>query len=183
MKAAVGVLGMRTPVFLLIVAIVAGCKPQAHRAQTSVEAGATVALVVTPMFSLQSDWHRQLLIETPTGRLQSDLVQDTGWWRGSNLYRHSSGAYVLHEGQGGCLVFRVSPPELLRDPAVLCHKNDHAMNGSAAWVGTSPGEFPASQFYSDFRYIGQFLETPQGQDAISFISADEAPEPELPDIL
>jgi len=43
--------------------------------------------------------------------------------------------------------------------------------------------FPASKFYSDFQYIGTFMETPQGQEAISFFGADKQAEAELPDIL
>jgi hypothetical protein len=50
-------------------------------------------------------------------------------------------------------------------------------------LGNSLAGFPASKFYSDFQYIGTFMETPQGQEAISFFGADKQAEAELPDIL
>lgn len=174
---------MRKLIFLLIGAAVAGCKPETHRAKIDVEGGASVALIVSPMFSLQSDWSRKLLIETPTGSLETDLFEDTGWWRGSNLYRHSSGVYVLHEGQAGCVLFRVSPPELVDDSQISCGKIHHATDDDTVQDGNASAGFPASKFYSDFQYIGTFMETPQGQEAITFFGADERSEPELPDEL
>jgi hypothetical protein len=174
---------MRKLIFFLIGAAVAGCKLEAQRAQIDVEGDASVALIISPMFSLQSDWHRKLSIETPTGSLESDLFEDTGWWRGSNLYRHSSGVYVLHEGQAGCVLFRVSPPELVRDAAISCDKTEQTVEDDTVQAYNSLRGFPASRFYTDFQYIGTFAETPQGQEAISFIGADKQPEPELPDIL
>jgi hypothetical protein len=174
---------MRKVIFLLIGAAVAGCKPETHQAQIDVEGGASVALIVSPMFSLQSDWQRKLLIEAPTGSLETDLFEDTGWWRGSNLYRHLSGVYVLHEGQGGCVLFRVSPPALVRDAEISCDKTEQIPDEDTAQVGKSLAGFPASKFYSDFQYIGTFMEIPQGQEAIGFFGADEQAEVELSDIL
>lgn len=178
-----GAARMRKIIPFLIGAAVAGCGPRIHRAQTDVEGGASIAVTISPMFSLQSDWHRKLFIETPTGSLESDLAEDTGWWRGSNLYRHSSGIYVLHEGQAGCVLFRVSPPELVSDPAISCAKTDRSMEDDTVQAGTSLREFPASRLYADFEYIGQFVETPQKRQALSFIGADQQTEAELPDIL
>jgi hypothetical protein len=169
--------------FLLIGAAVAGCKPETHHAQIDFEGGASVALIVSPMFSLQSDWQRKLLIEALSGSLEIDLHEDTGWWRGSNLYHHSSGVYVLHEGQAGCVLFRVSPPALVRDAEISCDKTDHTTDDDTVQVGNSLAGFPASKFYSDFQYIGTFMETPQGPEAISFFGADEQAEAELPDTL
>jgi hypothetical protein len=174
---------MRKVIFLLIGAAVVGCIPETHHAQIDVEGGASVAIIVSPMFSLQSDWQRKLLIEAPTGSLETDLFEDTGWWRGSNLYRHSSGVYVLHEGQAGCVLFRVSPPALARDTEISCDKTDYTTDDDPVQVGNSLAGFPASKFYSDFQYIGTFMETPQGQEAISFFGADEQAEAQLPDIL
>ena len=174
---------MRKLILVLIGIAATGCNLETHRAQIEVEDGASVALVISPMFSLQSDWHRKLSIETPAGALVSDLFEDTGWWRGSNLYRHSSGAYVLHEGQAGCVLFRVSPPELISDPAISCKKTERTSDGDMVQTRTSPEELPASKFYKEFEYIGRFEETSRRQEPIIFIGADEKVEAELPEIL
>ncbi|MBA4492261.1 hypothetical protein [Paracoccus sp. S1E-3] len=90
--------------------------------QIDVEGGATVAMMISPLFSLHSDRHRKLSIETPTGRRVNDPVEDTGWWRGRNLYRHASGIYVLYEGQAGCVLRRGLPHELVKNSAISAIK-------------------------------------------------------------
>lgn len=182
-QTAVGAACMRKIIFFLIGIAVAGCRPETHRAMIDVEDDISVALIIRPLFSLQSDWHRKLSIETPAGSLESELTEDTGWWRGSNLYRHSSGVYVLHEGQAGCILFIVSPPRLVSDPAISCDKADQTLGGDAGQGGNSSQGFPASRFYTDFQYIGRFVETPEEQKAIGFVGADKQLEVELPDIL
>lgn len=182
-QTAVGAARMRMLIVTLIAAAVAGCIPQSHRAQIDVGGGASVALIVSPMFGWHSDWYRKLSISAPTGSFETDLFDDTGWWRGSNLYRHESGVYVLHEGQTGCIIFSVSPPALVNDPAISCDKSDQTMPGAIVEADTSSQGLPASRFYLDFQYIGQFVETPHGQEPISFIGADKQPEAEPSDIL
>jgi hypothetical protein len=174
---------MRKVILLLIGAALAGCRPEFHRAQIDVEGGASVVLIIRPMFSLQSDWQRKLLVEAPTGSLETGLFEDTGWWRGSNLYRHSSGIYVLHEGQAGCILFRVSPPELVRDSSISCDKTVQTANDDTVQAGNSLRGFPASKFYTDFQFIGTFMETPKGKELITFFGADEQSEAELPNEL
>lgn len=182
-KNAVGAARMRMLIVTLIGAAVAGCIPQSRRAQIDVGGGASVALIVSPMFGWHSDWHRKLSIKAPKGSLEIDLFEDTGWWRGSNLYRHESGLYVLHEGQAGCIIFSVSPPKVVNDPAISCDKSNQTVPGGTVKADTSSQGFPASRFYRDFQYIGQFVETPHGQKPISFIGADKQPEAEPSDIL
>jgi len=174
---------MRSLIFILIGSALAGCRSEDHRAQIDLGDEVLVSLTVSPMSSLQSDWHRKLAIETPAGTWEGSLAEDTGWWRGSNLYRHSSGVYVLHEGQGGCVLFRTEPPGLVSDPAISCNKTDLTVEGNALSVVVSPGGFPASRFYADLQYIGQFVETPLRPNAISFIRANERPETELPEVM
>ena len=174
---------MRSLIFILAGTAVAGCTSEDHRAQTNLGDEVLVSLVVSPMFSLQNDWHRKLVIETPAGDVESDHSEDTGRWRGSNLYRHSSGIYVLHEGQSGCVLFRSAPPEFVINPAISCEKNDQIIDDDVAQADIPTKKFPASRFYTDLQYIGQFVETPQRQEAIGFIGAEEGPEAELPDIL
>lgn len=174
---------MRSLIVILIAAAFAGCSSEDYRAQIDLGDEIVLSLMVSPMFSLQSDWHRKLAIETPLGAWEGGLVEDTGWWRGSNLYRHSSGLYVLHEGQGGCVVFRTEPPEPVGDSAITCGKIDPTIEVSALAAAVSTKGFPASKFYADLAYIGQFVETPLRQNAISFIRADERPETELPEVM
>lgn len=174
---------MRKLIIVLIGVAVAACRPEARRGVVELEEGVTVSLIIRPILSLQSDWHRSLSIGAPLDSLEYELSEDTGWWRGSNLYRHRSGVYILHEGQAGCIIFTVSPPALVTDPAISCHKTEQASNGGAAQEGNSSQEYPVSLFYTDFKYIGRFVETPLERQATGFIGADKQPEAELPDIL
>jgi hypothetical protein len=138
---------------------------------------------VRPMFSFHSDLHRRLSIETADQHISADLLEDTGWWRGSNLYRHESGAYVLHEGQAGCLVFTISPVAVLSRAGIPCEKQAPLLTLSDTGSNANLTGSPASRFYPDFSYIGSFLETTGGETAIKFLNHDEQPEVELPDIL
>jgi hypothetical protein len=140
-------------------------------------------MAVRPMAGLHSDWYRKLVIDGPGGSATQPLFEDTGWWRGSNLYRHTSGLYVLHEGQSGCVPLPLLSPPPDPMPDMSCDKvtSDPGDIAPVAVDQTQP--FPPSRFYADFTYIGHFAETPRNDDAISFIPADMGPEPELPDIL
>ena len=172
---------MRSLILILTVTAVAGCRTEDHRAQAYLGEDVRVSVIVSPMFSLQSDWRRKLVIETATGDSEYILPEDTGWWRGSNLYLHSSGLYVLHEGQAGCVLFRAAPPELVNDPTISCENTHMTLEEDVVHAELSTQAFPASKFYTDFYYIGQFVETPLRQEPVSFIEADEQAEAELPD--
>ncbi len=174
---------MKWLVLLLVGAAVAFVILDTDRAEVEVEKGVTIALTLRPMIGLHGDWSRELSIQTPDGTLRRDLFEDTGWWRGSNLYRHTSGIYVLHEGQSGCVLFRVSPPEFVTDPAISCDKVDQADQKGAVRADALTQGVPASMFYRDFHYIGRFAQTPGGPEAIGFVGAEQEPETELPDIL
>ncbi len=103
------------------------------------------------------------------------LFEDTGWWRGSNLYIHTSGAYIIHDGQSGCVAFTTGPTEFVSVPSGACTKR--------SLVGDDAEQ--ASRFYPDLKYLGQFKETyrdPEGV-RIRFWSSSQAPEVELPEIL
>lgn len=134
--------------------------------------GNEVSMRLRPMFSMQSDWTRTLVLLSPSGHFEKELPEDTGWWRGSNLYLHDTGVYVMHEGQAGCVTFTMSPPKIIRAPEISCEK-----------VGGQTGGEGQSRFYRGMRYLGQFIETAREDVAVRFIDANEAPEPELPDIL
>lgn len=77
----------------------AACRPE-ESVSVSLPDGAQVAMTLQPLISLQSDWSRRIEIAHNGTRVSSPLAEDTGWWRGSGLYLHRSGVYVLHEGQG-----------------------------------------------------------------------------------
>jgi hypothetical protein len=78
--------------------------PRVHVAEAVLDGGERVALRLRPMVSLHSDWHRDLIVRDADGRRRIRLFEDTGWWRGSQLYRRPDGALVLDEGQAGCIL-------------------------------------------------------------------------------
>ncbi|SMO58812.1 hypothetical protein SAMN06265221_104314 [Paracoccus laeviglucosivorans] len=135
------------------------------------------------MWSLQSDWHRSLLISGPDASEEIELQTDTGWWRGSNLYVHKSGVYVLHEGQGGCTYFTISPPAFVAGNGISCEKSGGPLQLEPAVAQVTGAEASKSQFYADLFYIGRFEETSQGGRRIRFIDVAEQREIELPDTM
>ncbi len=103
------------------------------------------------------------------------LFEDTGWWRGSNLYIHESGTYVVHEGQAGCFAFTTEPTEFVSVPEGACEKRH----------SPGRGESQGSRYYENLTYIGHFQETYRDAEGlrIRFLDATSAPEVELPDVL
>ena len=149
--------------------------PRFHSAAVEPEANLEVRLTIWPMQSIHSDWHREVSIEYDGTRISRRLFEDTGWWRGSNLYVHTSGAYVIHEGQNGCFAFTAEPPEFLGVPNGVCTKRDLVDHGGGH----------SSRFYRDLEYLGHFHETYRDPDGvrIRFSSARQTPEVELPEML
>lgn len=147
--------------------------------------GVTVVMSVTPMFGIHSDWHRTLTIFQQEEQVALDLAEDTGWWRGSHLYLHSSGAFVLHEGQMGCLVFTVDVVPSDARNQISCAKSPAAAEASA---GRELNGYPASRYYESLFYVGRFAETsliPDLRDIrddmpIVFQRHEEQDEQELP---
>jgi hypothetical protein len=164
--------------FLALAVGLAACWPFGEQATADLPGDVRISMVVRPMSGWHSDWYRTLTIETPDGSSSQRLFEDTGWWRGSNLYVHASGAYVLHEGQAGCIVLT---PGADAEPDINCDAAIPAAELIDADGATSG--FPPSRFYRDLMYVGHFVETPDAEDAISFIPSDRQPEPQLPDVL
>ena len=156
------------------------CSPVSHRATVEIVDGVTVSLIGRAMFGIHSDWHRRLRVETPAGVAEADLPDDSGWWRGSNLYVHTAGVYVLDEGQVGCLGITISPLALGPAPTGACDKRD-AAGGAAFTERRALSARPPSTFYPNLHYIGRFQETQDRQQPLDFVSADQQPETELPD--
>jgi len=151
---------------------------------------ATVSMSVTPMFGIQSDWNRTLTISDGDTTASIDLLEDTGWWRGSHLYLHSSGTYVVHEGQNGCFSFTLEPVSFDARTSISCAKMaDTAARPSA----DSPelNEYPASKYYVGLFYVGRFVEAgrvselrdTRAEAPIVFQTYELQAEPELPEIL
>jgi len=157
----------------LIVAV--ACYPSSYDATAVPQEGLRVTYTVKPMFGFHSEWTRAVSVKYGENEIQQDLLEDTGWWRGSHLYRHKSGIYVIHEGQNGCFGFTVEPLSFDVRASISCEKNMTARQEQS----------DASQYYTELTYLGAFSETPNAPDGapISFLSADEKPETELPDIL
>ena len=154
---------------------VSACASRTYEATAILPENVTVTYSVRSMFGFHSDWTRQVRIANDGEEIQQELFEDTGWWRGSHLYRHASGIYVIHEGQAGCFGFTVEPLSFNVLARISCEKRE----------GIPQDADGASQYYADLVYLGAFIETPNSTDGspISFLSADERPEAELPDIL
>ncbi|MGR3823810.1 MAG: hypothetical protein ACU0A5_14675 [Salipiger marinus] len=162
-------------------AFAAACSRDEHSAVVSFYPETEVAMSVRGMWSLQSDWHRSLLLSGPEGSEEIELPDDTGWWRGSNLYFHKSGIYVLHEGQGGCIYFSISPPAFLADSSISCEKSSGLVQPKPDVVPGVGLDASRSRFYKDLFYLGRFAESFQDGPRIAFIDAAEQQESELPD--
>lgn len=138
---------------VLVVPIVLG---RSHSAVARVDgSGTDVTLRLRALIGLHSDWHRNLVVRMQDGSVyRVALVADTGWWRGSQLYRRDDGVLVLDEGQAGCLVL---PPSGGPDG---CPRQD-------GWD-----------------YLGRFEESGSDHpERVRFLRAGEAEEIDLPDIL
>lgn len=164
--------------FFLTVALVAGCNT-AHQASVTLASGVRVSLAVSGMFSLQSDWHRTLIVEHRGEIITRELSEDTGWWRGSNLYLAEAGLFVLDEGQAGCIAFRLDPVRF-DDEAARCRARRQLLTTEEA---SGKDDNTRSFVYPGMRYLGRFAETLDDRARVEFISAGEAPEVRLPDPL
>ena len=170
-------------VLLLLAASLTACRPFGSKATADLPGQISVTMVVRPMAGWHGDWHRTLAMATPDGTTTQQLFEDTGWWRGSNLYVHASGLYVLHEGQAGCIVLPMQAPTGDAEPDISCDKASPAPVTQTLEVQPGSPGFPLSRFYRDLFYIGHFAETPDAEEAITFIPVDQQSEPDLPDIL
>lgn len=154
---------------------VSACSSRTYEATAILPENVTVTYSVQSMFGFHSDWTRQVSVTRDSEEIQQELFEDTGWWRGSHLYRHTSGIYVIHEGQAGCFGFTVEPLSFNVRARISCEKRE----------GIPQDTHGASRYYADLVYLGAFIETPNSPDGspISFLSVDERAEVELPDIL
>ncbi|MCT4557996.1 MAG: hypothetical protein N4A61_08060 [Pelagimonas sp.] len=161
--------------------VLSACQPETYTAQAPLGDGASARMQISGSFSLQSDWNRSIVIETPEGQIVQPLFEDTGWWRGSHLYLHRSGTYVVHEGQNGCFAFVLEPLAFRSRANISCEKQQVSEHEARkVFEG-----LPASNYYDGLYYVGRWVE--QGPDhaagRLVFQSVDTLAEGELPDIL
>lgn len=158
-----------------------------YSAVADLPGSATARMSVTPLFSLQSDWNRALTVSDGETTASIDLFEDTGWWRGSHLYLHASGAYVLHEGQNGCRSFTLDPVSFAHRASISCAKMADTDTQLPAGSPQLNG-YPASKYYAEMFYVGRFVEAqdvPESRDEreetpILFQTFEQKAEPELP---
>lgn len=149
---------------------VSSCATPRYSASAFLENGVTVTMTLSPMFSLQSDWHRKLTVSYNGETIETELASDTGWWRGSNLYRHTSGSYILNEGQAGCTIFSTTPLAFNTITQVGCElapKNSSDMESLL-------------KHYVDLEFLGVFDETRDNiETRVNFLGVQQAPERKL----
>ncbi|WP_143152638.1 hypothetical protein [Marivita hallyeonensis] len=141
-------------------------------------------MTVEGMFGLHSDWHRTFTISDGANTSSIELFPDTGWWRGSHLFLHGSGTYVLHEGQLGCTRFALEPLTFDPPERILCAKTSQSDTDVEAAQDRLNG-YPKSRFYEGLYYIGRFIEAhASGSDntdaPLVFQTHEHHPETELP---
>lgn len=164
-------------VLFILLSLMAGCQSE-HRETVELGGGKSLTMSIMDLFSLQSDWERSLTISSSEQHLTVNLFSDTGWWRGSSLYLHKSGRYVLQEGQVGCTVFQFSPPELVTNSRAYCVRKDPSeepRSDSDSWSG-----FIQSRHYRDLYFIGLFFEANGAEKVLQFNPASQQVEPLMP---
>jgi hypothetical protein len=149
--------------------------PRYHTVTVTPEADLEITFSIWAMQSLHSDWHRKVSIEYRGTSIDMRLFEDTGWWRGSNLYLHNSGTYVVNEGQSGCFAFTVEPTEFVKVPDGSCMKR------SFLELDRDQG----SKLSKDLIYIGRFQETYRDAEGVRlrYFDASQSSEVELPGAL
>jgi len=151
-----------------------GCLAE-HDATATLPDGARVTLGLRPLVGWHSDWSRHLAVSLQGERVSMELLADTGWWRGSNLYLDAAGVLILDEGQAGCVAIGLAPLALLADGAARCGAQE---GGPDAVAG-----FARSRLRPGLYFVGRFEEVPGGDPAIRFVAAGEAAEVALPEAL
>ena len=102
-----------------------------------------------------ADWRRRVVVRSGDTSTVTDLGIESGWWRGSALYRVGR-SLILNDGQGGCILIFGKGPK----PPVPCDgqplSRDHRVRFLGVFTDRAPGGTP------------------------TFIDASEVDEPDLP---
>lgn len=158
---------LRSAAAALGITALAGCGVE-RRAEADLDDGARVSL--TARAAGLDLLERRLIVAQGADRLEAELLADTGWWRGSNLYRHSSGVWLLHEGQSGCYAFDLSPPQ-----RVFLDAWRESCSADTGWEPIVP-----SIVDPELDFIGHFSDPTSANDGLQFYQAEIAPERALP---
>lgn len=156
---------------ILLWSVVSCVFPPSHVASAKLDGTTTLTLVAYPLGGFHSDWRRGYEISDGQSTVTIDAFEDTGWWRGSALFRDETGAYFIDDGID-YFFFSVCPPEVLeRLPATPLS----ACEGSGLLDGiASHRETPSP----NLTYLGTFYERP----SIAFHSWEIYPEPSRDDL-
>jgi len=135
-----------------------------HLSKTTVSAeledSIKVSMTLKPAFmtyaiGLHSDYHRDLRVNTKSRTKSKSLFMDTGWWRGSQLYRAKDGSVILHEGQNGCLLLVTAEGA----PSITSIDCTERLADSIDPSCTAPSAKPQPSFqFSGWTYLGRFYE-------------------------
>lgn len=162
---------------LLLPLALTACRGE-HSKTVTIREGFHIEMSLSGLISRQFDWERYLTVFDDEGTVRVELLSDTGWWRGSSLYLHKSGAYVLNEGQGGCVVFQSSPPEILKGYSHFC--NRRPVDTEQSNLNFQLDNCTPSQHYVDLCFMGLFFEAEDLENKLEFNWSDTQREPLLP---
>lgn len=158
---------------VIVLASLGGCDRDTAEATVELGPGTRLTMELSGAYSLHSDWKRLLRVAQGLDVVEAELLMDTGWWRGSNLYQADQTTFVLFEGQVGCLAFSTSPPEILpaRNDLCIAAVRHNSLSGRR-----TAREDPADRLV----YLGHFIEADE-TPRLRFESAEQRSEPVLPD--
>ena len=145
--------------------------PQPHVATAELGGRSTLMLRAYPLFGHHNDWSRSYVISDGESSVTIEAFEDTGWWRGSALFKDATGAYFIDDGFD-FFFFSVCPLKVLKqlpiEPLPDC-------DGAESIKGVpSPRTFPSSKL----TYTGTFFERPD----IAFQPWNTYPEPSRDDL-
>lgn len=122
--------------------------------------GTEITLTIRPMlFTVHSEWERWLRIRKNGTTRRVELIDDTGWWRGSYLYRDTADRLIMHEGQIGCFwVDAILPLENLPRRSCVPLDVPSPLNLETCQSGTPPisWQFPGWTFLGIFPENSKF---------------------------
>ena len=151
---------------LVLLLVLGACWPRWQGAEAEL-GDVRLEMQLRPLAGLHSEWRRRLRVDGPAGAATLPLFEDTGWWRGTSIYRRADGTILLHEGQGGCLVL---------DPATSARRSGDDLCRAALPRGEPWRRL--SEVLPGLTYLGHFSEA--GRIGVLWAPAAAGAEPALP---
>ena len=87
---------MRKFLPILFFLLLAACSGE-QTAGVELGDGTLVQMHTSQMSRIKKERYRTFTLKRDGKEISQTLLEDMGWWDGSNLYIHNSGAYILHE--------------------------------------------------------------------------------------